>query len=625
MTLRNRLAGFGPGFWMALGWLGLVVLSAITASWLPLDPNAIDPTKGGIGPRLSRPFGTTSLGEDIFALVIHGSRVAIMVALGSAFVSLVVGAPLGLLAGYFRGPLDTAVTTVLDAVVAFPAFVLASSIVLFLGQSVLTVVLVIGFVTAPLMARVTRSATRAIVDREFVVAARMSGAGHRRLMWQELRPNIAVPVLAYALLIMGVAILAEGGLSFVGLGAPADKASWGRLIAGGRGELERAWWWSMCPSAVFFLTILSLNVANDRVQARWLLGRPLPKGRARTRRQPEPGAVEPVARPKTTVPPVPGARLRVDRLSTSIATPFGTVRVLEDISLELQPGRVLALVGESGAGKTMLANSILGLLPPGSTMQGEVLLDGTNLATLTQQQLRRHRGRDVAVVFQDPQTALDPVMTVGWQIAEPARVHLGLSRALARAGALELMRSVGIAEPERRFGQYPHQLSGGMRQRAAIALALSCGPQLLIADEPTSALDVTVQAQILSLIDRLRRDRHMAVLLITHDLHMAATFADEIAVMYAGRIVERAPAQTLLRSARMRYTEALLAAAPKVSAPSHTRLSAIAGQPPNPFLRPPGCAFAPRCAFATELCTQDRPPLRGDSGHIYACWHPSDG
>ena len=581
----------------------------------------------------------------------HGSRVALIVGLCSALVALLVGAPLGLIAGYFRGRVDTVITTLLDAVVAFPTFVLASALVLFVGQSVLTVVLVVGVVTAPLMARVTRTATRTVVDRDFVLASRMAGARHARVMWQELRPNIVVPVLAYAILISGVAILAEGALSFVGLGAPSDKASWGRLIAGGREELQRAWWWSMCPSALFFLTILSVNLINDRLQARWLLRRPLPKSKAKAPRRV--AASVRVSAPTVVSPEVPiggrspdsgpgempfppGPRLRIEALTVTLATPAGPVRILDGIDLSIEPGRVLALVGESGAGKTMLARTILGMLPEGADVGGRVLLDGADLAALDPPGRRRKRGREMAVVLQDPQTALDPVMAVGWQIAEPARVHLGLARALAREHALALMASVGIAEPERRFRQYPHQLSGGLRQRVAIALALSCGPQLLIADEPTSALDVTVQAQILALLDRLRRDRHMAVLLITHDLAMAASFADEIAVMYSGRIVERAAANDLFARPKMRYTQALLASAPSLAAGSHQRLLAIAGQPPNPYFRPSGCAFAPRCGFATAQCIESAPPLvvdpcssgpssadTGGGGRLVACWHPA--
>ncbi len=680
----KRWSGLGASFWLAAGWLSLLVFAAMTASWLPLDPNGFDPRNGLLAPTFRHPFGTTKVGEDIFAIAVHGSRVALIVGLCSALVALLVGAPLGLIAGYFRGRVDTVITTLLDAVVAFPTFVLASALVLFVGQSVLTVVLVVGVVTAPLMARVTRTATRTVVDRDFVLASRMAGARHARVMWQELRPNIVVPVLTYAILISGVAILAEGALSFVGLGAPSDKASWGRLIAGGREELQRAWWWSMCPSALFFLTILSVNLINDRLQARWLLGRPLPKSKAQaprgvavSARVSAPAVVSPEvphARPPSdsgpggdstgvglgamahvaaaramlpvgrrspdsgpgAMPFPPGPRLRIEALTVTLTTPVGPVRILDGIDLSIEPGRVLALVGESGAGKTMLARTILGMLPDGTEVGGRVLLDGTDLAALDPQGRRRKRGREMAVVLQDPQTALDPVMAVGWQIAEPARVHLGLARALAREHALALMASVGIAEPERRFRQYPHQLSGGLRQRVAIALALSCGPQLLIADEPTSALDVTVQAQILALLDRLRRDRHMAVLLITHDLAMAASFADEIAVMYSGRIVERAAANDLFARPKMRYTQALLASAPSLAAGSHQRLLAIPGQPPNPYFRPSGCAFAPRCGFATAQCIESAPPLvvdpcragpssadTGGGGRLVACWHPA--
>jgi peptide/nickel transport system ATP-binding protein len=314
--------------------------------------------------------------------------------------------------------------------------------------------------------------------------------------------------------------------------------------------------------------------------------------------------------------------LVLDGVGVQLATPRGPLQAVDDVSLTLEAGRTLGIVGESGSGKTMLSRSILRLLPHNATLAGSLRFDGQELTALRPEALRRLRGRSIAVVFQDPMTSLNPVLTIGTQIVETLQAHLELDAATARARAVELLGAVGLPVPEQRVHQYPHQLSGGMRQRVAIAIAVSCEPRLLIADEPTTALDVTVQAQILDLLAREQQRRQMALLLITHDLGIVAGRTDEVAVMYAGKVVERAATRTLFKAMRMPYTEALLAAIPRVDAEPHTPLAAISGRPPDLTRLPAGCAFAPRCRRAGERCTRERPPLGGTPGHAFACWHP---
>jgi peptide/nickel transport system ATP-binding protein len=317
--------------------------------------------------------------------------------------------------------------------------------------------------------------------------------------------------------------------------------------------------------------------------------------------------------------------LAVEQLSVDLPTPRGRLRAVDQVDLELEAGRTLGIVGESGCGKTMLSRAILQLVPRRARIGGRVLFDGLDLTGLDAEALRRLRGRSIAVVFQDPMTSLNPVLTVGRQIVETLREHLQIDPAAAVRRALELLGEVGIPAPEQRLRQYPHQLSGGMRQRVAIAIALSCEPRLLIADEPTTALDVTVQAQILDLLDCERQRRQMAMMLITHDLGVVAGRTDEVAVMYAGRIVERAPTGRLFKAMRMPYTQALLAAIPKLDAPPHTPLPAISGRPPDPTRPFRGCAFAPRCCYRAERCADQKPGLTPAdvSGHRYACWYPT--
>ena len=317
--------------------------------------------------------------------------------------------------------------------------------------------------------------------------------------------------------------------------------------------------------------------------------------------------------------------LSVDNLVTHFNTPRGVVRAVDGVSLSVTRGRAVGIVGESGSGKTVLSRSIMGLVSGAAVSRaGSVRFEGTELIGRSNRELRQIWGRSMSTVFQDPMASLNPLMRIGDQIAEPLKVHLGLDRSNATEIAIRLLMEVRIPEPARRLRQYPHELSGGMRQRVMIAIALACGPKLLIADEPTTALDVTVQAQILNLIGEQRRERDMALLLVTHDLGVVAGHTDEIYVMYAGQVVERAPTTTLFSDMRMPYTEALMDSIPNLEAPSHTRLRAIGGRPPDLIHPPPGCRFAPRCPYARDRCRTEQPPLEdaGTPGHQFACWYP---
>jgi oligopeptide/dipeptide ABC transporter ATP-binding protein len=316
--------------------------------------------------------------------------------------------------------------------------------------------------------------------------------------------------------------------------------------------------------------------------------------------------------------------LEVRDLRTQIRRGRDLVTAVDGISFDIAPGETVGLVGESGCGKTMTGMSIMRLLPPaGRITSGSVRLAGRELTALPPRDMRQARGRDVAMVFQDPMTSLNPTMTIGSQIAEAVRLHRRVSSAAARARAVEVLGLVGMPQPEQRLGSYPHQLSGGMRQRVMIALALACDPRLLIADEPTTALDVTIQAQILELLGQLRDRLSMGVLLVTHDLGVIAGQADRVLVMYAGRIVESGPTRELFARPRHPYTQALLGAIPKLDQEQDEELRSIPGLPPDLANPPAGCRFAPRCEFATDRCRTEDPVLSGgDMEHAYACFHP---
>ena len=308
--------------------------------------------------------------------------------------------------------------------------------------------------------------------------------------------------------------------------------------------------------------------------------------------------------------------LDVRHLSTQFQTRGGVVRAVDDVSWDVRPGETVALVGESGCGKSVSALSVMRLVsqPAGRIVAGEIWFKGKDLLRLSEEEMRRVRGREIAMVFQEPMTSLNPVLTVGRQLTEGLEIHLGADSARARVRAEELLQMVGIPDAARRLAQYPHQFSGGMRQRMMIAMALACEPALVLADEPTTALDVTIQAQILELMKSLSRRLGVAMLIITHNLGVVARYADRVNVMYAGRVIEQGTARQLYARPRHPYTLGLLRSVP--------RLDPIDGQPPDLSRLPSGCAFAPRCAFRVERCLTERPALRqaGDGGHVSACW-----
>jgi peptide/nickel transport system ATP-binding protein/oligopeptide transport system ATP-binding protein len=325
----------------------------------------------------------------------------------------------------------------------------------------------------------------------------------------------------------------------------------------------------------------------------------------------------------------PAPVLEVSDLKTVFRTRDGEVHAVNGVSFALAPGELLGVVGESGSGKSVTMMSLLGLLPspPAEIRSGRILFEGRDVRAMGERELRALRGNDIGVVFQDPMTSLNPVFTVGYQLMEPLRVHMGLSRAAARVRAAELLALVGIPDPEARLRAYPHQFSGGMRQRVMIAMALACDPKVLIADEPTTALDVTIQAQILEIVRGLRARLGMGIIWITHDLGLVAGIADRVMVMYGGQIVEHGPVRELFADPRHPYTRALLATVPSVTGARARRLRTIEGRPPSLWAEPAACPFAPRCPHAFNRCRVENPYRRYvDEGHDVAChWDPATG
>lgn len=333
-----------------------------------------------------------------------------------------------------------------------------------------------------------------------------------------------------------------------------------------------------------------------------------------------PGVLEPTT---TASAPAGEVLLEVVDLRVTLTARGRQVHAVDGLSYSVAPGQTVAIIGESGSGKTVSSRAVMGLLPPTARVEGAVRFKGVDLLGLSERELRRRRAVDLAMVLQDPARSLDPTMRVGAQITEAIRAHLPLSRRAAKERAVDLLGLVRLPDPRRRYDDYPHQLSGGMRQRVVIAAALSCYPKLLIADEATTALDVTTQAQIMRLLMELQQELNMALVLISHDLGLAATYTDEVVVMYAGQTMEHAPTRALFRNVRSPYTKALLGAIPRLDRPLHGRLPVVQGRPPDLTRRMTGCPFHLRCPSATDECARARPPVTEDPpGHRYACLHP---
>ncbi|MDP3896231.1 MAG: dipeptide/oligopeptide/nickel ABC transporter permease/ATP-binding protein, partial [Mesorhizobium sp.] len=518
--------------------------------------------------------------------------------------------PIGLFIGYRGGWWDWLVMRVVEAVVSIPGIMVAIVILALLGTGLHKAMIALGILFSTSFLRLARGVVLAEREEVYVRSARVIGASASRILLRHILPNIAPPLIVQTTLTVGAVLLAEAGLSFIGLGVQPPDASWGTMLSTAAAYMDLHWFLAIPPGIAIILTVLSINLIGDVIRDG--VGR----GIAVAARQEAPGgrfeangALESCA--GTLPPPHPDEVLRVEGLQVMVSVPEGgELPLITDLSLSISKGETLGLVGESGSGKTLTGLAILGLLGSAvRTTHGSVLLNGRDLRALSKRQFEEVRGNDVAMVFQDPTTSLNPAFTVGSQIAEVLFTKTGLSRKQAWTRAVELIDRVGIPRPEERARAYPHELSGGMAQRVAIARALSCNPSLLIADEPTTALDVTVQQEILDLFRDLQEEFGMAMLFVTHDLAVAADICDRISVMYAGEVVEMAEVNQLFAAPRHPYTRGLLSAMPHAS-DRNPPLPTIRGSVPRPGCWPAGCRFSNRCDFHIAACDR-RVPLVG--------------
>ena len=581
-----------------------IVLLAIAAPILPLaDPVRQDVANRLTGPSALHWLGQDEYGRDVLSRIIWGARVSLSVAFAAAATAAVAGTLLGILGGYFRGVVELFTVRMAEIVLCFPPLLLALLVVTLLGPGAGTLIFSLSILFAPGFARVAYAETLSARALDYVTAQQALGARTRRILALTVLPNIATPLIVQFSLTVAAAMLLESGLSFLGLGVVPPSPSWGLMIRGARGAMEQAPLLLFWPCLALTGTVLVLNLLCDRL--RDALD---PRGRATGR----PGFLGRVfALPPAPVQATAPGLLAVQGLTLQVPGPNGPVAVVRDVSFGLSPGETMAIVGESGSGKTLTGLAIMGLLPAAVVpVAGSILLTGRDgavrdLLRLPEPELRALRGRDLAMIFQDPSSSLNPLLRIGSQVAESLRAH-GTTDGL-RDRVVALLRQVGLPDPERAAMAYPHELSGGQRQRVMIAAAIANHPRLLLADEPTTALDVTVQAQILALLQELKQaEGGMGMVFVTHNLAVVAEIADRVAVMYAGEVVEEGPAAEVLAAPRHPYTAALIASTPEGDA---ARLSAIPGAVPQPWAMPAGCRFAPRCAMAQPACEAAAPAL----------------
>lgn len=621
--LLTRLSGFWETFkknGSGLIGLGMLVIILIMAIFAPIIApyNSSSTSSAGLSDVYNPPsaehwFGTDDAGQDVFSNFIFGARVSLTVGFFAAFISIIIGGIFGLVAGFFGGRWENFIMRITDIMLVIPDLPLMVVIVALTKPSLLNIIFVIGLLGWTTTARVVRSQTLAVKSRKFVLRARAIGAGKGHIVIHHILPLVMPILVVQAVLVVSLAILNESALSFIGLGDPT-ALSWGQMLnyAFGRGAMSTGAWWALVVPGfgivwvVLGLTLLGQGlekVLNPRLDTHHLM--------------PSRPSIQNEADWKVVKK---GTLLEVQNLSINYVTEGKLpARAVEDVSFTLKEGELIGLVGESGCGKTTLMLSLLRLLPSaGQIVNGRVFFNGKNLVALSDEELNNIRWSGISIVFQGAMNALNPVRTVGEQIAEAITKHIpDFPKESLSARVDELLELVGIAADQK--DHFPHQYSGGMRQRAMIAMALACNPQIIIADEPTTALDVMIQAQILELLDDLRKKLGLSIIFVTHDLGVVAEMCDKVLVMYGGVTAEYASVDVIYNNPKHPYTQELLKAFPDLTKPKK-KLSSIPGYPPRLEALPAGCRFAPRCPVAIARCQTEQPALHNlTDEHIVSC------
>lgn len=614
---KNRIAVFGVA--MLLTVILVAVFAPVIAPYDPKSSAGVGTTDIYNPPSAQHWLGTDDAGKDIFSTFLYGARVSLTVGFFASFISVFIGGTIGLVAGYYGGRVENLLMRFTDTMLVIPDLPLIVVIVALTKPSLLNIIFVIGIFGWTTTARIVRSQTLSVKSRKFVLRARGIGAGNPHIIRHHILPLVMPILVVNAILVISTAILNESTLSFIGLGDPT-AISWGQMLnfAFTRGAMSAGAWWALVvPGFGIVWVVLSLTllghgleqVLNPRLESHHLMpGRPTVQSGTEN---------ESSVLQVTKVSPV---LLDVQNLAVNYVSDGNVAKAVHNVSFRLHKGELLGLVGESGCGKTTLVMALMRLLPAaGEIGNGHIYFREQDLATLSEEEMNDVRWSGISIIFQGAMNALNPVRMVGDQIAEAIRKHMPETPpGVVNERVIELLDLVGIAAEHK--DHFPHQYSGGMRQRAMIAMALSCNPQVVIADEPTTALDVMIQAQILELLDELRRKLGLAVIFVTHDLGVVAEMCDSVLVMYGGVTAEYASVDTIYNAPCHPYTQELLKAFPDLSQPDK-RLTSISGYPPKLDALPAGCRFAPRCPLAFERCSVEMPALHlvNSRDHIVSC------
>ncbi|MCI3269781.1 dipeptide/oligopeptide/nickel ABC transporter permease/ATP-binding protein [Streptomyces cylindrosporus] len=617
---------------VAVCFLALVVLVAVFAPLLaphdPLDQQA--PVDGTGHPSAEHWMGQDSLGRDIMSRLMYGARWSLAIGLGATALALVVGALIGAVAATSRKGVDETLMRCLDVVMAFPGIALAAVLVAVFGGGLTVLICAIAFLFTPPVARVVRANVLDQYGEDYVTAERVIGARTPHIVVRHVAVNCLAPILVFCTVQVAEAIVFEASLSFIGAGVRPPDPSWGSVISDGKNMvLTGGWWATVFPGLLILFTVLALNILSEGVSDAWAApaAREVSQGEVTDRLEaPEPGSGEVLQLPSLAaaagrlrararvLPEGQQPVLAVENLAVGFDGRHGGVDIVDGISFEVQPGEVLGLVGESGCGKSLTALTVMGLQPRGARVRGQVRFNQRDLLAEPMRVRRRLLGHEMAMVYQDALSSLNPAMTIRAQLKQVVRRG-------GRRGPAELLALVGL-DPDRTLRSYPHELSGGQRQRVLIAMALSRDPKLIVADEPTTALDVTVQAQVMELLLRLREELGFALILVSHDLALVADVTDRVVVMYGGQIVETGVTADLVEAPAHHYTRGLLGSVLSLES-AEERMTQIKGVVPSPADFPAGCRFADRCPLATELCRTTPPDLLGTPTHTAACHHPA--
>ncbi|WP_406500975.1 dipeptide/oligopeptide/nickel ABC transporter permease/ATP-binding protein [Streptomyces sp. NBC_01590] len=639
--LANKLSRPGIAFRslpvtsrIALGVLIVVVLGAVLAPLFTQDPLTTGtPVQAPDGAHW---FGTDRAGRDVFARVVHGSRYSLVIGLGATAAALIAGALLGSVAATSRRLGDESLMRTLDVVMSFPPIALAAVLVAVFGTSVPVIIFTIAFVYTPSLARVVRANVLSQYGEDYVAAEKVIGARRGYIVLRHVTVNCMAPVMVFATVMVAEAIIFEASLSFIGAGVQDPDPSWGSVLAYGRQILLAGGWWAtFFPGLALLITVLALNILSEGLTDASAAPRSA-KAVAGPTEVTAPDPVETASavdvdaaltrladRINTTGPTITPVRddaaelLVVRDLSIRFPYRYGQIPVVDSLNFTVHEGETLGLVGESGCGKSITSLAVMGLLARNAEVGGEILYRGRNLLDLSPKERRALMGPEIAMVYQDALSSLNPSVLVGTQLEQLT------SRGGTKTPA-ELLELVGLA-PERTLRSYPHELSGGQRQRVLIAMALSRDPRLLIADEPTTALDVTVQAQVVELLVKLRDELGFAMVLVSHDLALVGDLSHRVAVMYAGRLAEIGATRSVLTSPTHHYSRGLLGSVVSLEAGAD-RLHQIPGIVPAPQGFGAGCRFASRCDAATDLCRTTAPELTTHDAvndHGFACHHPA--